>query len=419
MGSLHKEVWASNGSGMSRRQRASGVYYWYLPDRLNDMPIQLDADVVGDVVRAEVALASCKSRSPRGLEGIARLMLRSEAVSSSQIEGLVIGGKRLMRAELQEMDPKNVRYDERAAEILANIHAAEEGIRIAGTQDAITMETLRAIHRALFSGTRLEDWGGTVRDVQNWVGGGGTNPLSAEFVPPAPQEVPALLEDLVAFANRMDVSAVVQAALCHAQFETIHPFIDGNGRVGRALIQVCLMRRGVVGAAVPPVSLALATQRLDYYASLSKYQHHTDDAARHEAINDWVSFFSGAVVQACADMERIADDMESLRLAWRGRLGSVRSDSTLERMLYQLQAMPYFTVKTMMRAGVGSKQSVSNAVRRLVDAKIAVQTNRGKRERVFEVPEMFEQFNIVERSLASPERNTAIAPPVRPVPYKS
>ena len=418
MGTLHKEMWVSDGSGMSRRQRASGVYYWYLPDKLNDLDVLLESDVVLDVVNAEVALATCSKRAPRGTEGIARILLRSEAVSSSQIEGLVIGSKRLLRAELQEREPKNIRYDSSAANVLANIHAAERGARLAAKLETITVDSIREIHQALCEGTQLEMWGGVIRDRQNWVGGNGSNPLSADYVPPAPQEIPALLEDLVTYANRTDVSAVVQAALCHAQFESIHPFIDGNGRTGRALVQVCLMHRGVVGNEVPPISLALATQQKDYYESLHGMQHHTDSVARHKAINDWVSLFAGAVTQACADMMRIANEMDDLRNGWIKRLGTVRAGSALEHMLFAIQELPYFSVNTMVRAGIGSKQSVSKALERLIEAQIVCQTNRGKRDRIFEAPEVLEQFAIIERRLASPARDTNAAPPVRPVPYR-
>ena len=313
---------------------------------------------------------------------------------------------------------QNIRYDSSAADVLANIHAAERGVRLAAELETITVDSIREIHQALCEGTQLEMWGGVIRDRQNWVGGNGSNPLSADYVPPAPQEIPALLEDLVAYANRTDVSAVVQAALCHAQFESIHPFIDGNGRTGRALVQVCLMHRGVVGNEVPPISLALATQQKDYYESLHGMQHHTDSAARHKAINDWVSLFAGAVTQACADMMRIANEMDDLRNGWIKRLGTVRTGSALDHMLLAIQELPYFSVNTMVRAGVGSKQSVGKALERLIGAQIVCQTNRGKRDRIFEAPEVLEQFAIIERCLASSARDTNAAPPIRPVPYR-
>ncbi len=418
MGTLHREIWTSNGAGSSRRQRASGVYYWFLPTRLLDMSVALDADVVSDVARAERALVKVDANELSNTEGIARLLLRSEAVASSRIEGLVIGSNRLLRAELQAREPGALRYDSKAAAVLGNIHAMEQAVHLASDAREITIETLKEVHRALCANTSLEEWGGIIRPMQNWVGGGGSNPLNAEFVPPAPQEVEALLDDLCEYANRTDVSPVVQAALCHAQFETIHPFVDGNGRVGRALIQSVLLRRRAVGNVVPPISLALATQRKDYYASLNAYQHALDANLESRAVNDWVSCFCGAVCDASVDIEEISNDLQHIKDDWRNKLPRVRADSTLELMLAKMQAMPYFTTETMVAATKRSKQAVGQAVNKLLEAQIICQTSRGKRSRVFEVPDILEEFNVVERRLASPSRDTSVDLPVRPVPNK-
>ena len=322
------------------------------------------------------------------------------------------------RAELQVREPGALRYDSKAAAVLGNIHAMEQAVHLASDAREITIETLKEVHRALCANTSLEEWGGIIRPMQNWVGGGGSNPLNAEFVPPAPQEVEALLDDLCEYANRTDVSPVVQAALCHAQFETIHPFVDGNGRVGRALIQSVLLRRRAVGNVVPPISLALATQRKDYYVSLNAYQHALDANLESRAVNDWVSCFCGAVCDASVDIEEISHDLQHIKDDWRNKLPRVRAGSTLELMLAKMQAMPYFTTETMVAATKRSKQAVGQAVSKLLEAQIICQTSRGKRSRVFEVPDILEEFNVVERRLASPSRDTSVDLPVRPVPNK-
>ncbi len=366
----------------------------------------------------ERALAKVDAADLSSTEGIARLLLRSEAVASSRIEGLVIGSNRLLRAELQARDPEALRYDSKAAAVLGNIHAMEQAVRFASDAQEITTETLKEVHRALCAGTDLQEWGGLIRPMQNWVGGSGSNPLNAEYVPPAPEEVEGLLDDLCCYANRTDVSPVIQAALCHAQFETIHPFVDGNGRVGRALIQSVLLRRRAVNGVVPPISLALATQRKDYYASLSAYQHALDERLESEAVNDWVSCFSGAVCDACVDVQKISDDLLRMRESWCSRLVRVRAGSTLELMLLKIQAMPYFTIGTMVKATRRSKQAVGQAVKRLLEVQIVCQSNKGKRSRVFEVPDVLDEFNMVERRLASPSRDTSVELPVRPVPNR-
>lgn len=416
MGTFHKAVWVSSGAGTSRRQRASGVYYWYLPDLLSDLKVALDEDVVADVARAERDLATCASSLSVGIEGVARLLMRSESVASSNIEGLSIGSRRLMRAELQRLEPDNVRYDRNAACVFGNIRAMEQALELVKTTPEVTVEMLQEIHADLCRGTDIEQWGGVVRTAQNWVGGSASNPLSADYVPPAPDEVSVLLDDLVAYINRADVSPVVQAALVHSQFESIHPFADGNGRLGRALIHVCLGRRGVSPVATPPISLALATNKQDYFDSLSQMQRVTNEEEQHEAVNDWVSCFCSAVSESCGDMERIAQDMAGIRTGWEGMLGRVRAGSSLELMLNEMQALPVFSVETMVRATGRTKQAVGLAVSRLLEAGIIRQTNQGKRSRVFEAPDVLEEFAIVERRLASPARDTSVEPPSRRVP---
>ena len=134
--------------------------------------------------------------------------------------------------------------------------------------DPITVDDLLRFHRRLLAGGRLDAHAGVIRSEQNWIGGSSYNPCSAAFVPPPPELVHDLLEDLCAFCNGDAVPAVAQAAIAHAQFETIHPFADGNGRTGRALIHLVLRRRGLATRVLPPVSLVLATWSDDYVAGL-------------------------------------------------------------------------------------------------------------------------------------------------------
>jgi Fic family protein len=191
-------------------------------------------------------------------EALARLLLREESVASSKIEGLEVGGRRLLRAEAARLLGE-APSDVTAAEVLGNVDAMAWAIRGVQESATITLAHLLEVHRRLLTGTRLEAYGGEVRQEHNWIGGSSYNPCSAAFVPPPPEMVPALLHDLVAFCNDDSLPAVAQAALAHAQFEMIHPFVDGNGRTGRALIHLVLRRRGLATRVIVPVSLILAT----------------------------------------------------------------------------------------------------------------------------------------------------------------
>ena len=176
-------------------------------------------------------------------------------------------------------------------------------------------------------GTRLEAHAGTIRTGQNWIGGSDYNPCSAVFVPPPPELVGDLLDDLCRFCNDDSLPAVAQAALAHAQFETIHPFIDGNGRTGRALIHFILRRRGIATRILPPISLVLATWAKDYIGGLeaTRYRGPASSAAARDGLNLWMSRFAAACQRAVADASSFEQRVQLIEEDWRAKLGSVRS----------------------------------------------------------------------------------------------
>lgn len=267
MSKVVKRRWTSDFSGQAKTDRRSCEYEAYVPDRLVERRFTLDGDVAAEVADAETAIArlNLAGASLVNTEALARMLLRAEAVASSRIEGLDIGARRLLHAEVArglDESPSDVT----ATEVLANIDAMVYGIQSinVGDEISVSVDLLLEIHRRLLAGTRLAEHGGRFRDVQNWIGGSSYNPCSAAFVPPPPEFVADLMADLATFANDDALPAVAQAAIAHAQFGTIHPFVDGNGRTGRALIHLILRRRGVADRVLPPVSLILATWAKDY-----------------------------------------------------------------------------------------------------------------------------------------------------------
>ena len=420
MGTYHREYWISDGSGQSRRQRASGAYEYYLPTPLADRDLSLDADVAGDVAAAEVAVMRLNADAPslHSTEGVARLLLRAETVSSSHIEGLTIGARRLLRSEFTSRGHGGLRADEGALEVLGNIRAMEDALRLALGSHTITRDTICDIHRTLCAHTSLERWGGVIRDRQNWIGGNSFNPLDADFIPPAPEYVPALLDDLAAFCNDTVISPIEQAAIAHAQFENIHPFVDGNGRTGRALIHLIFKRRGLAEHLVPPVSLVLATHAKDYIAGVNgfAFDDKTESALANVKANDWVSTFAGCCRQACDEAASFEHAVAELRSSWEKALGRVRAKSALDVILDVFPGAPVFDIALLEAATGRSFSALSAAVDACVQAEVVRQISNGKRNRVFEVPGVIEEYTRLERKLASPAGDTSVAAPARPVP---
>jgi Fic family protein len=239
-------------------------------------------------------------------------------------------------------------------------------------------------------------------------------------VPPPHSYVEPLLDDLCAFCNDDALSPIVQAAMAHAQFETIHPFIDGNGRTGRALIHVVLRRRGMVPHVVPPVSLVLATWSRAYVEGLTgtRYRGRADSPGAHDGLNRWIGLFATAMRRAVDDAEVYEERVRTIQEDWRARVNRVRSGSAVELLIQVLPGAPVVTARSAAALIGRSEQAVNEALPRLVEAGILSQTSMGRRNRAFEAPELIDAFTDLERRLASPDGDTRYSSPSRPAPRR-
>lgn len=415
-------LWNPRFEGASRAERQGCSFEAYLPDPLAGWDLNLPADLAADVADAEAAARALNAAGTSGvsLEGLARFLLRAESVASSRIEGLEASPQRLMRAEALLAQGGDA-ADRAAAEILANIGAMQDAVELASAVARFELGDLLAVHRRLMAAAPATSEPGLVRTVQNWIGGNSHNPCGAAFVPPPPEHVGALLDDLIAYLNGDEHSPLVQAAIVHAQFETIHPFVDGNGRTGRALIQVVLRRRGLTPRFVPPISLILATWSAAYVGALTAFRHDgaPDGPERSRACHGWLRTFASATLRACRDAGQYATEIETVQAEWRRRLGRVRADSTVDRLLQVLAGAPVLTAQSAAAMTARSEVAASAAIARLVAAGVLEQRNVGRqRYRVFEAGDVVRLFTSLERSLASPGGDTVTTPPVRPVPRR-
>ena len=419
--SLEKRRWEGDPAGLTRRDRQPCTYAVYRPDRLVGRRFVLDGDVAADVGDAEAALLKLDASAATlaGTEALARLLLRAESVASSRIEGLDVGGRRLLRADAARQLGEASR-DVTALEVLGNIDAMVWGVEAIGTGTSITVHTLLEAHRRLLAGTRLENHGGRLRTVQNWIGGSAYNPCSAEFVPPPPEAAAGLLDDLFVFCNDDSLPALAQAAIAHAQFETIHPFVDGNGRTGRVLIHLVLRQRGLGLRVLPPVSLVLATWSRDYIDGLTGTRHvgSPDSPEAHAGTNRWIALFASACRRAADDAARFEARVRALQSSWIERAGHPRRDSAARRLIDALPVAPMLTASTAAMLIDRSFQAAAQAIDRLVGAGVLAQVNVGRRNRTFEAPELIEAFTALERQLASPDGDTRVSEPARRVPRR-
>ncbi len=376
-----------------RKSRQSFVYRAFVPDRIGTLDFSLPVEVSAAMADAERAVLELNANPPAlgSLEAIARRLLRAESVASSQIEGLVMSQRRLAKAEFAGGDAR----DETAISILGNIRAMEDALTLGAKAEPITVSALLQLHQRLLAGGPHDHFAGKVREEQNWIGGTSSSPRGAEFIPPPHPHVRSLLEDLCVFLAREDLPATFQAAVVHAQFETIHPFVDGNGRVGRALIHVVLRRRGLTPRFVPPVSLVLAGNSKAYVRGLTSF--------REGDVAGWVALFSSALRTAARRAEQLAEEIHKLQESWLVQAGYPRAHSVARTVIDLLPAHPLVTVATAQELTRRSKQATNEGVAALERAGVLKQITVGKRNRAWEAQGLFELVNSFEHALAAPD----------------
>lgn len=239
------------------------------------------------------------------------------------------------------------------------IVAMQLAVGQAATAEKIRVEHLAGIHGKLMAKAPNSQKAGIVRRDQNWIGGNDYNPCGADFVPPPPEHVDSLLRDLCKATGDDSLPPLVQAAMVHAQFETIHPFDDGNGRTGRALIHVVLRRRGIAATYVPPISVVLATERKRYIEGLTRL--------RDGEVGLWIEQFAAAAARAAGLASDYLEAVTALMGEWRRQLAAgpaPRSDAAAWALIELLPAHPVITAPVAVAVTRRAKAAVHQAMRR-------------------------------------------------------
>jgi Fic family protein len=302
----------------------------------------------------DAALAAALSGADRALGELAgmgralpnpqlliRPFIRREAVLSSRIEGTQAGvsdvyareaGRPLPAPDMKSLPP----YDDDVREVLNYVRALEYGLE-AVRDTALDLDFVRALHARLMDGLRVET-PGEFRRRQNWIGRPGCTIQEADFVPAPVPEMLGALEELVAYIQGPDAHPpLVRLALIHYQFEAIHPFLDGNGRIGRLLIALLLVRWELSPLPLLYLSAFFERHRQEYYA-------HLRAVSEHDAWNAWLGFFLRGVAEQSRDALARGQRLQHLRQAWRARLAEGGATANLLRLADSLFEAPVTTI---------------------------------------------------------------------------
>ncbi len=305
----------------SRRRKIGSTYQAAIPLHIAELPLEVPTALAARVEALIGELSRFDALQAKRGYDLPALLLRSESAASSQIENLTSSVRNVALAEVSDDGPQN------ALLIRGNLEAMKTALALDGE---LGVDAILEIHRILINRGGMT-FGGQLRDQQVWVGGTAYSPHGALYVPPTCERVPDLLDDLVAFSRREDIGPVAKAAIVHAQLETIHPFIDGNGRTGRTLLHKILKDEGVLQQAAVPVSAGLLHDINGYMASLEAYQQ-GDPIAVIEQLVD-------ALELALAIGSKAASQIDEVMAGWDDVI-TERAGSSIRRLPRLLAEQP-------------------------------------------------------------------------------
>ncbi len=344
---------------------------------------------------ALVAVGRVDSSAAVHSSALGRFLIRTESVASSKIERISASADDYARAIAGS------RGNASAVSMVAATAALQKLVDVVGERGEVLVDDVLEAHHALMRDDPIEqDYAGRFRDMQNWIGGSDHSPRGALYVPPAPGRVDDLMRDLVAYLNRDDVPALVQASIAHAQFESIHPFTDGNGRIGRALVSAALRRRGVTRHSVIPLASGILARRDEYFDSLGAYRAGQPGSI----VGLFVRSAEVAATEAWDSIERIT----ALPSEWATELRP-RAGSAVARLLPLLFDHPVLDAAEVERlSGVGPVQTYA-AIDRLVEAGIMREITGRKRDRVWVASTLLAELDDLDRRIQAwmraPEEN--------------
>lgn len=351
----------------SRRRKILPTYEAAVPASIAALPVEVPTQLAQRLAEVEVSLARFDTAQAARGYALPALLLRSESSSSSQIERLTSSVRNVALAELSSKAPAN------ALLIAGNVAAMREAF---GQSGEIGIDSICAIHDVLMRGTSEAPG---LREEQVWIGGSPYSPHGAAFVPPHADRVRACLEDLVAFGARDDVPHIAKAAIFHVQFETIHPFTDGNGRTGRTLLHRMLARDEVLIHTMLPVSAGLLHDVDRYMGALETY---------HDgAVEPIIECLADALELAAVIGSRIASDVDGILAGW-ASANADRAGSASHRLPALLVEQPVVDVAYVSsRLGI-TDRAARNLVEVACERGILAKMGNAKRGAFYQAPDL-------------------------------
>ena len=358
-----------------------------IPAEIATRTFTLGSELVTRSESAVKAISNLDSAHGEVLKSLDRLLIRTESVASSKIEDLSATSEEYARALYGNKSNSS------AVAMVAGTNALSGLIASVGITGKITEMAIKTAHHTLMKDVPREQVSaGHYRRVQNWIGGNNHSPLGAIFIPPPPENVKQLMKDLLLFANRNDVPVLAQVAITHAQFETIHPFTDGNGRIGRALVNAILRRREITTRVVVPIASYLVANKKAYFDDLDGYRDGHSEAL--------LGRFISAADIASVEAGKTATTLSEFPAMWKEKLGRVRSHGSTLQLLELLMSYPVFSVQELIGLMRKNPTSIYNAISRLHRAEIIAPLSERKRNQIWGVVDLLQELENLDHRIA-------------------
>ena len=338
-------------------------------------PIALSGELVAKLVDANKKLAALDGLSARipNMDLFVSMYVRKEALLSSQIEGTQCTLDDILNPLMEENTNRNV------SDVVNYIKATEFALNRLRSLP-LCNRLIKETHAVLMEGVRGQEKSpGEFRYSQNWIGGQGSTIRNARYIPPTPEDMQTAMSDLEKYMNGDDsLDPLIQAALIHYQFETTHPFLDGNGRVGRLLITLFLMEKGILSHPALYISCFLKMNRIEYYDRMTQVRKTGD-------YEQWVMFFLQALSDSAGDAIQTIDALTALHNQSVAKLGafSKRQQTNLLKLFAYIETNPILDIQKTAAALGLSYNTVSKMVTILVDEGILRQTDKAGKARIY------------------------------------
>lgn len=320
------------------------------------------------------------------LKSLGQFLIRTESVASSKIEQVEASPEDYARALA------GIKANESATSMVAAATALEAMVNAAGFGEITEASVLGAHHLLMKSDPVDGPHAGQYRTMQNWIGGSDHSPRGAVHVPPPADTVADYMKDLIRFANRDDVPVLAQAAIVHAQFESIHPFTDGNGRIGRALINAVIRRRGLTTCVVVPIASAMVARQQQYFDLVNGY--------RNAHVDPFVQSVARSAQIASAEATESATRLQALPAYWATR-SQPRAGSAAAALISHLVNHPVLSADEAIRLTGASETSVYNAIERLEADGILHEVTTRKRDKMWAASDVLAELDDLGERIAA------------------